>query len=52
MCIRDSSETRRRETIYARYILGYHPDFAGQVPLYYTPDMPFCIEGGLSLIHI
>lgn len=40
------SETRRRETIYARYILGYHPDFAGQVPLYYTPDMPFCIEGG------
>lgn len=40
------SETRNRETIYGRYILNYHPDFAGQVPFYYTPEEPFCLEGG------
>lgn len=40
------SATRRRETIYGRYILEHHPDFAGQVTFYYTPDLPFSIEGG------
>lgn len=40
------SVTRCRETIYSDYILHYHPDFAGLVPFYYTPDEPFTLEGG------
>jgi len=40
------SATRRRETIYGEYILRYHPDFAGKVPLYFDRDYPFSIEGG------
>ena len=40
------SHVRNRETIYAGYLLQHHPDYAGQVPLYYTPDEPFSIEGG------
>lgn len=40
------SVTRNRETIYGRYILNHHPDFAGQVPFYYTPEQPFTLEGG------
>ena len=38
--------TRRRETLYADYILGYHPDFAGLVPRYYDREMHASIEGG------
>ena len=40
------SATRNRETIYGGYILRYHADFAGQIPLYYTPQEHFSIEGG------
>ena len=40
------SVTRNRETIYARTILAWHPDYAGQVPLYYTPEEAFSLEGG------
>ena len=40
------SETRRRETIYGQYVMNYHPDFAGKVPLYYNRECPFHIEGG------
>lgn len=40
------SATRNRETIYGSYILRYHPDFAGKVPLYYTPQEYFSIKGG------
>lgn len=40
------SDTRNRETIYSDYILHYHPDYAGQVPFYYTPEEPFTLEGG------
>ena len=40
------SATRNRETIYGSYILRYHPDFAGKVPLYYTPKEYFSIDGG------
>ena len=40
------SATRNRETIYGGYILRYHPEFAGQIPLYYTPQEHFSIEGG------
>ena len=39
------SATRRRETIYGQYILKYHPDYAGQVPVYYRREDPFSIEG-------
>ena len=37
---------RGRETIYGKYILKYHPDFIGRVPLYYTPDEGYSLEGG------
>lgn len=40
------SATRRRETIYGKYIINHHPDFAGQVPKYYLRDDLFSIEGG------
>ena len=40
------SATRNRETIYGGYILRYHADFAGRIPLYYTPQEHFSIEGG------
>ena len=40
------SATRNRESIYGRYMLQYHPDFAGKVPFYYDPEEPFSIEGG------
>jgi len=40
------SPTRCRETIYGQYIMQYHPDFAGRVPLYYSRSSPFHIEGG------
>lgn len=40
------SATRNRETIYGGYVLKHHPDFAGKVPLYYTSEEPFSIEGG------
>lgn len=43
---RMASDTRRRETIYGDYILRHHPDFAGQVPLWYDRACPFPIEGG------
>ena len=40
------SVTRNRETIYTNYILRNHPDYAGQVPFYFTPEEPFSLEGG------
>ena len=40
------SSARRRETIYVEYILTYHPDFAGKVPVYFDREYPFSIEGG------
>ncbi len=40
------SVTRNRETIYSDYILRYHPDYAGKVPLYYSPEEPYSLEGG------
>ena len=39
------SVTRNRETIYAEYIFGNHPDFA-DVPQYYSRYNTFHIEGG------
>ncbi len=40
------SATRNRETIYSEYVLHFHPDFAGKVPFYFTPEEPFSLEGG------
>lgn len=40
------SKTRRRETIFGEYVLTYHPEFAGQTPLYYDRKLPYSIEGG------
>lgn len=40
------SVTRARETIYGRYIFNHHPEFEGKVRMYYTPDIPFMLEGG------
>lgn len=40
------TSTRSRETVYGSYILRYHPDFAGKVPFYYTPEEHFSLEGG------
>lgn len=47
------SSTRKRETIYGKYVLNYHPDFAGKVPFYYDREQDFSIEGGdiLNLSH-
>ena len=44
------SPTRGRETIYADYILNYHPDFAGIVKRYYDRKKHATIEGGDILI--
>ena len=38
--------TRNRETIYAEYIMKYHPDFAGKVKCYYDRRYHASIEGG------
>ena len=40
------SVTRNRETIYAQYIFKYHPEYKGQVDLFYDRDSDFHIEGG------
>ena len=39
-------QARNRETIYGKYIFRYHPEFAGQVPVYYDSTEHFSIEGG------
>lgn len=40
------SFARQRETLYGKYIMQHHPDFAGNVPAYYESTLPFSIEGG------
>ncbi len=40
------SVTRCQETIFARYIFRYHPEFAGKIRLYATGDELYSIEGG------
>ncbi|MCT4612307.1 MAG: arginine deiminase [Clostridia bacterium] len=43
--------TRRRETIFAKYIFNYHPRFKGQdVPKWLDRNDNTCIEGGDELI--
>ncbi|MDY2719603.1 MAG: arginine deiminase [Candidatus Faecousia sp.] len=40
------SATRCQETIYARYIFRYHPEFAGRISFYATGDEHYSMEGG------
>lgn len=40
------SVTRNRETIYAYYIFHYHPEYKGQIKMFYDRTNPFHIEGG------
>ncbi len=43
--------TRCRETIFADYVLKYHPEFAStEIPFYYNRDEAFAIEGGDMLV--
>ncbi|WP_348922758.1 arginine deiminase [Enterococcus rotai] len=45
------SVTRRRETLYGKYIFGHHPMFKdAQVPMVYSRDENTRIEGGDELI--
>ena len=44
------SETRRRETIYGKYIMNYHPDFGDSVPKYHSREDLFSVEGGDILV--
>ncbi len=37
---------RARETIYGQTIFQNHPDYKGQVPAFYSPELPFSVEGG------
>ena len=39
-------EARRRETLFGKYILSYHPDYARTVPFYYDMVERFSLEGG------
>ena len=40
------SVTRCQETIFARYIFKYHPEFGGKVPLYANGSEHYSLEGG------
>ena len=42
---------RRRESLFSKYIIEYHPRFAGQnIPVWYDRDSRFSMEGGDELI--
>ncbi len=43
--------TRRRETIFAKYIFGHHPEFKKvEIPYWYDREQPYAIEGGDELV--
>lgn len=45
------TETRRRETLFAKYIFRHHPDFAKEgIKFWYDRDEEYAIEGGDQLI--
>lgn len=41
---------RQRETIYGRYIMAHHPEYAGGITSWYSPDIPYSLEGGDILV--
>jgi arginine deiminase len=45
------TETRKRETIFGKYIFKYHPNFMNSnIPLWYDRNEKFSIEGGDELV--
>lgn len=45
------TRTRRRETIFAKYIFEYHPLFKDEdIPKWYDRDDVYCMEGGDELV--
>lgn len=43
--------TRRRETLFAKYIFKYHPKFKDiNIPMWYSREEPTAIEGGDQLV--
>ncbi|MCL2402728.1 MAG: arginine deiminase [Coriobacteriia bacterium] len=45
------AEARRRESLFMRYVLKYHPDFAPHdVPIWLDRDQHYWIEGGDELV--
>ncbi len=45
------TKTRRRETMFAKYIFKYHPEFKdSDIPLWYDRIGKYCIEGGDELV--
>ncbi|UGQ16489.1 arginine deiminase [Borrelia sp. RT5S] len=44
------TRTRRRETIFAEYIFGYHPVYKENIPIWFTRDEDTTLEGGDELI--
>lgn len=44
------SRTRRRETLFGKYVLENHPDFGKNIPFYYKRENPYFIEGGDILV--
>lgn len=45
------TKTRKRETLFAKYIFKYHPEFKdSNVPLWYDRTQPYTIEGGDELV--
>ncbi|MDF2882168.1 MAG: arcA [Clostridiaceae bacterium] len=45
------TETRKRETIFGKYIFKYHPSFMNSnIPLWYDRNERFSIEGGDELV--
>ena len=43
------SATRRRESLFGRYLFAYHPEYV-HVPIWYDPASPYHIEGGDILV--
>lgn len=41
--------TRRRESVFGEFVLRYHPEYGG-APLWYTPNLPYHVEGGDILV--
>ncbi|MCY6370235.1 arginine deiminase [Clostridium ganghwense] len=45
------TRTRRRETLFAKYIFSHHPEFKDKdIPKWYNRDERYCIEGGDELV--
>ena len=45
------TQTRRRESIFPKYIFKYHPDFrSSNIPVWYNRDEKYSMEGGDELV--